>query len=102
MKNISIEEVKEIHQKLREILQKYGNPEFGDCIVDEISWLFDFPTTADTEVDFDHVQEWFYSHDTEWQSDMENDFYESDNEEGAKSYIEYAYMRYHKGVTILN
>lgn len=49
MKNISIEEAREKHDKLRDIMEKYGNPEFGDCIVDEISWLFDFPTTTDTE-----------------------------------------------------
>lgn len=40
---------KENHEKLREILQKYGNEEFGDCIVDEISFLFGHPTTIDLE-----------------------------------------------------
>jgi hypothetical protein len=49
MKKISIEEAKETHDKLREILIKYGNEEYGDCIVDEISWLFNFPTTIDVE-----------------------------------------------------
>ena len=49
MKNISIEKAKEIHEKLRSILIKYDNPEYGDCIVDEISWLFNFPTTIDVE-----------------------------------------------------
>ena len=49
MKNISIEEAKDTHDKLREILIKYNAPEYGDCIVDEISWLFGFPTTLDVE-----------------------------------------------------
>lgn len=44
-------EVRETHQKLRNILQKYGNEEFGDCIVDDISTLFNFPTTIDIEKD---------------------------------------------------
>jgi hypothetical protein len=35
------------HNKLREILRSYGNQEWGDCIVDEISFLFGFPTTTD-------------------------------------------------------
>ncbi len=47
-------EIKSTHQKLREILQKYGNEEFGDCIIDEICFTFGYPTTTDTEVDFDH------------------------------------------------
>jgi hypothetical protein len=51
MKTVSIEEVTEKHNKLREILEKYGSPEFGDCIVDEISWLFDYPTTIDTDTE---------------------------------------------------
>jgi hypothetical protein len=46
---IDIEQAKETHDKLREILIKYGNEEYGDCIVDEISWLFGFPTTIDVE-----------------------------------------------------
>ncbi len=46
---ISVEKARELHKKLREILIKYGNKEYGDCIVDEISWLFNFPTTIDTE-----------------------------------------------------
>lgn len=48
-KEVSIEEAQEKHEKLREILIKYGSEEYGDCIVDEISWLFDYPTTIDTE-----------------------------------------------------
>lgn len=46
---IATEKAKETHDKLRNILIKYGNPEYGDCIVDEISWLFNFPTTIDVE-----------------------------------------------------
>ena len=46
---IDIEQAKETHDKLREILIKYGSEEYGDCIVDEISWLFNFPTTIDIE-----------------------------------------------------
>lgn len=49
MKKITLLEAKEKHDKLREILIKYGSEEYGDCIVDEISWLFNFPTTIDTE-----------------------------------------------------
>lgn len=37
------------HDKLREILIKYNNPEYGDCIVDEICQLFKYPTTIDIE-----------------------------------------------------
>lgn len=47
---IPIEEVKDTHDKLREILIKYNNPEYGDCIVDEICWLFgNYPNTNDVE-----------------------------------------------------
>ena len=45
MKTISIPQAKETHEKLREILIKYGCAEYGDCIVDEISFLLGFPTT---------------------------------------------------------
>ena len=41
-----MEEIKEKHEKLRNILINYKSPEFGDCIIDEISELFDFETTA--------------------------------------------------------
>jgi hypothetical protein len=34
------------HNKLREILQEYGCEEFGDCIIDDICNIFDFPTTT--------------------------------------------------------
>ena len=33
------------HNKLIEILVKYGNKEFGENIIDEISELFNYPTT---------------------------------------------------------
>jgi len=49
MNEISIKQAKETHDALREILIKYGCEEYGDCIVDEISWLFSFPTTIDVE-----------------------------------------------------
>lgn len=98
---MNIEKIKDTHDKLREILQSYNNPEFGDCIIDEICFAFGFPTTTDVEVDFEHVQEWFYDHDIKWQNETETDFYNSDNEEGAKSHIDWAYMRYNKGVNIV-
>lgn len=37
----------EVHNKLRAILQDYDNPEWGDCIVDEICELFNFPKTPE-------------------------------------------------------
>lgn len=37
------------HEKLRNILISYGCEEYGDCIVDEISELFNFPTTPSDE-----------------------------------------------------
>lgn len=40
-------EVIKTHQKVKEILQSYGNPEFGDCIVDELCFLFGYPTKKD-------------------------------------------------------
>jgi hypothetical protein len=43
------DKAREKHQKIREILQEYNNPEFGDCIVDDICRLFNTPTTIDTE-----------------------------------------------------
>jgi hypothetical protein len=42
-----------IHNQLREIISSYeGNQEYGDCIIDEICQLFNFPTTIDTEGEF--------------------------------------------------
>ncbi len=37
----------EKHNKLIDILQKYGNEEFGDEIIDEISELFNYPKTKE-------------------------------------------------------
>ena len=93
-------EIRDLHQKLREILKSYGNEECGNCIIDEICSAFNYPTTTDLEVDFEHVQEWFYKHDTQWQNSMEEDFYNSDNKEGAKSHIDWAYMRFNEGIFI--
>tara|TARA_R100000700_G_scaffold38736_1_gene50417 strand:- start:418 stop:618 length:201 start_codon:yes stop_codon:yes gene_type:complete len=42
---LAIKRVKQQHNKLRKILIKYNNPEFGDCIIDEICELFIYPTT---------------------------------------------------------
>lgn len=97
-----IEQSKENHEKLREILKSHGGEEFEDCIVDEICFLFGQATTTDVTVELEHVIAWFYDHDFEWQNDMENDFYDSDNTEGAISYIDWAYMRYNEGVTIID
>jgi dissimilatory sulfite reductase (desulfoviridin) alpha/beta subunit len=36
------------HNKLIDILVKYGNEEFGDNIIDEISELFNYPKTKET------------------------------------------------------
>ena len=35
------------HNDLREILMKYNCPEYGDCIIDEICHLFEYPLTND-------------------------------------------------------
>lgn len=42
-----IMKILETHQKLRDILQEYGNEEYGDCIIDEICLATGFPTTTD-------------------------------------------------------
>lgn len=42
----TIDEAKTIHDKLREILIKYGSPEHGDCILDEISEAVGIPPTT--------------------------------------------------------
>ena len=39
------------HNKLRDILIEYNNPEYGDCIIDDICKLFNYPTTIDLEND---------------------------------------------------
>ena len=50
---ITDEEADKNHEKLREILIRYENPEYGDCIVDEISFLFGHPTTNDVHPEED-------------------------------------------------
>ena len=57
MKNVSIEQATKVQNELREILIKYNNPEFEDFIVDEICWLFGFPTTTDVEPEGDFVND---------------------------------------------
>lgn len=42
-------EYTEKHLKLQEILQDYGNKEFGDCILDEICELFGHELTPTDE-----------------------------------------------------
>lgn len=49
MEIITTEKAKKTHGELREILIKYGCQEYGDCIIDEICWLFGHPTTIDTD-----------------------------------------------------
>jgi len=44
-----MKKIQETHNKLRQILCDNGNEEYGDCIVDEISELFNFPTTTSKE-----------------------------------------------------
>ena len=44
---IKQDKVDKTHQHLREILIKYNSPEYGDCIIDEICHLFDYPLTND-------------------------------------------------------
>jgi hypothetical protein len=40
-----IEKLKDVHDKLRSILIDYNNPEYGDCIIDEICQAVGIPTT---------------------------------------------------------
>lgn len=40
-----LSKIKLKHNKLRVILQSYGCEEFGDCIIDDICNLFDYPNT---------------------------------------------------------
>lgn len=42
-------EYTEKHLKLMKILEDYGNPEFGDCIIDEICKLFNYKLTPSDE-----------------------------------------------------
>lgn len=43
---MNIEEIKTKHEQIREVLIKYGNVEFGDCIIDEICEVVGFPPTT--------------------------------------------------------
>lgn len=54
---MNTEKIEVVHQKLRDILIDYNNPEYGDCIVDEISSLFGFPTTTDIEPEGEFVND---------------------------------------------
>ena len=42
----SIEKLKEIHEKIRDILIDYGCEESGDCIIDEICIAVGIETTV--------------------------------------------------------
>jgi len=46
------EEIMSKHNRLREILVEYGCKEFGDCIIDDICLLFNYPDTIDLEYKF--------------------------------------------------
>mgnify|MGYP003478425128 CR=1 FL=1 len=45
MKTITNDFAKDLHDELRNILINYNNPEYGDCIIDEITNLFGYPDT---------------------------------------------------------
>lgn len=50
MEELTKEEIEKTHNKLRSILIEYGNPEYGDCIIDDICFLFgNYPNTFDKE-----------------------------------------------------
>lgn len=57
---MNIEKTQEIHDKLRDILIDYGNAEYGDCIIDEICELFNFPTTIEIEHEGEFVNDGDY------------------------------------------
>lgn len=46
MSEQEIEELKETHEKIRNILIDYGSEEYGDCIIDEICEAVGLPTTT--------------------------------------------------------
>ncbi len=46
---LDVQEARENHERLRQVLMKYKSPEVGDCIVDEICFIFGAATTIDTE-----------------------------------------------------
>lgn len=41
-----IEQLKEKHEKIRQVLIDYGNEEYGDCIIDEICEVVGIPPTT--------------------------------------------------------
>ena len=41
-----IEALKEVHEKIRTVLMDYENPEYGDCIIDEICDVVGIPPTT--------------------------------------------------------
>ena len=45
MSEEEIENLKDVHDKLRSILIDYNSPEYGDCIIDEICIVVGIPTT---------------------------------------------------------
>ena len=46
-KHVSIEDLKDIHENIRQILIDYGNEEVGDCIIDDICMVVGIePTTV--------------------------------------------------------
>lgn len=49
MNTINTIDLIEKRDELRNILISYDNPEYGDCILDEITKLFGFPSTFDDE-----------------------------------------------------
>ena len=57
MSKVSIKQAEDVHNQLREILIKYNSPEFGDCIIDEISSLFQFRTTTDINPEGEFVND---------------------------------------------
>lgn len=44
---MTAEEVQRIHKSIRDVLIENGNDEYGDCIIDEICRIFNYPTTID-------------------------------------------------------
>jgi len=49
--NVEIYKIKNKQDKLRQILQNYDCEEWGDCIINDICDLFEYPNTNIEEVD---------------------------------------------------
>jgi len=47
--NVRTKDVEDTHNKLRNILIDYNNPEWGDCIIDEICEVFNYKKTPNEE-----------------------------------------------------